>query len=124
MPINRKRRLNYPLSRTREGVPVLKISHRGVKAMFLRKVEGPRAVRLPDGTWMTRADLPPPDTRRWVASRKAAVVRAVTVGLISRTNALDTWGLSDEELAGWEAAVIEHGVPALRATRLQEYRQP
>lgn len=92
--------------------------------MFLRKVEGPRAVRLPDGTWMTRADLPPSDTRRWVASRKAAVVRAVAAGLVSRQGALDTWSLSEEELGAWEAAVTAHGVPALRTTRLREYRQP
>ena len=45
--------------------------------MFLKKVEGPRAVTLPDGSTMTRADLPPENTRRWVASRKAAVVRGV-----------------------------------------------
>ncbi|MEY8837794.1 DUF1153 domain-containing protein, partial [Cribrihabitans sp. XS_ASV171] len=34
--------------------------------MFLRKVEGPRSVTLPDGSIMTRADLPPANTRRWV----------------------------------------------------------
>lgn len=64
--------------------------------MYLRKVDGPRAVTLPDGRVMTRADLPPPDTRRWVASRNAAVVRAVEAGLISRGTALETYGLSEE----------------------------
>lgn len=68
---------------------------------------------------MTRADLPPADTRRWVASRKAAVVRAVEAGLVSREGALETWGLSDEELASWEGAVRVHGVAALRATALR-----
>lgn len=92
--------------------------------MFLRKVEGPRAVRLPDGTWMTRADLPPADTRRWVAARKAAVVRGVAAGLISRATALETWDLSDEELTSWEDAVRAHGLPALRTTCLRRYRQP
>ena len=92
--------------------------------MFLRKVEGPRAVRLSDGTWMTRADLPPADTRRWVASRKATVVQAVEAGLVSREGALETWGLSDEELASWEGAVRAHGVSALRTTSLRRYRQP
>ena len=92
--------------------------------MYLRKVEGPRAIRLPDGTWMTRADLPPPETRRWVASRKAAVVRAVACGLISRSTALDTFALSEEELAAWELAMTEHGEEALRATNLRRYRQP
>ena len=92
--------------------------------MFLRKVEGPRAVRLSDGRWMTRADLPPSDTRRWVASRKAAVVRAVAAGLVSRGSAIETWDLSEEELAAWESAVAAHGERALRATRLRDYRQP
>lgn len=92
--------------------------------MYLRKVEGPRAVTLPDGRVMTRADLPPPETRRWVASRKAAVVRAVEAGLISRNTALETYSLSEEEFAAWEQAVATHGVGALRTTWLQRYRQP
>ncbi|EPX86101.1 hypothetical protein ruthe_00909 [Rubellimicrobium thermophilum DSM 16684] len=91
--------------------------------MYLRKVEGPRAVALPDGTTMTRADLPPPDTRRWVASRKAAVVKAVACGLISRSFALETYALSEEELSEWERAVERHGVGGLRTTWLQRYRQ-
>ncbi len=73
---------------------------------------------------MTRADLPPPETRRWVASRKAAVVKAVEAGLISRGTALETYALSDEEFSEWEAAVRDHGVAALRTTWLQRYRLP
>jgi len=92
--------------------------------MFLRKVDGPRAVTLPDGTVMTRADLPSSDTRRWVASRKAAVVQAVEAGLISRGTALDMYGLSEEEFTEWTQAVADHGVGALRTTWLQKYRQP
>ena len=92
--------------------------------MFLRKVDGPRAVTLPDGTVMTRADLPPPGTKRWVASRKAAVVRAVEAGLITRGNALQTYELSEDEFAEWEHAVMTHGEAALRTTWLQKYRQP
>jgi hypothetical protein len=92
--------------------------------MYLRKVEGPRTVTLPDGRIMSRADLPPPETRRWVASRKAAVVNAVASGLISRGTALETYRLSEEELAEWETAVTQHGEAALRTTWLQKYRQP
>jgi len=92
--------------------------------MYIKKVEGPRSVRLPDGTIMTRADLPPPRTVRWVASRKAAVVKAVSHGLISREDAIDTYQLSDEEFAGWTHAVEAFGEAALRATALQKYRQP
>lgn len=92
--------------------------------MYLKKIDGPRAVTLPDGTIMTRADLPPPSTRRWVASRKAAVVRAVDHGLISRAEALTTWELSEDELDSWQEAVHRHGEAALKATALQRYRQP
>lgn len=92
--------------------------------MFLKKVDGPRAVTLPDGTVMTRADLPPATTRRWVASRKAAVVRGVLYGLISQGEALTLYGLSEEEFHSWVSAVAEHGEDALKATALKKYRQP
>lgn len=92
--------------------------------MYLKKVDGPRAVRLPDGTYMTRADLPPAETRRWVASRKAAVVRGVLHGLIPLAEALGTYGLSEEEFASWQRAVERHGEAALKATQVQKYRQP
>jgi hypothetical protein len=90
--------------------------------MYIRRIKGPGSVTLPDGSIMTRADLPDPQTRRWVASRKAAVVRAVDHGLISETEARETWHLSGEELAEWREAVVRHGVAALRATALQRYR--
>ena len=92
--------------------------------MYLKKIDGPRAVRLPDGTHMTRADLPPETTKRWVASRKAAVVRAVTYGLITLPDAMQAYGLSEEEFSEWKSAVDIHGEAALKATALQKYRQP
>jgi hypothetical protein len=91
--------------------------------MYLKKLDGPRAVRLPGGKLMTRADLPDPDTKRWVASRKAAVVRAVSGGLISEKEALETYDLTPEELQAWARAVDRYGEAALKATRLQKYRQ-
>ncbi len=92
--------------------------------MYLKKIDGPRMVKLPDGTRMTRADLPPPSTRRWVASRKAAVVMGVTFGLIARSEALQLYELTDEEYDSWQSAVESHGISALKATSLQKYRQP
>ncbi|MBN7786251.1 DUF1153 domain-containing protein [Ponticoccus gilvus] len=92
--------------------------------MYLKKVDGPRAVKLPDGTVMTRADLPPSETRRWVASRKAAVVKAVRYGLLSPDQAQDRYSLSEEELLEWVRAATEHGEDALKVTRVQKYRQP
>ena len=92
-------------------------------AMYLKKIDGPRAVTLPDGTVMTRADLPVKETRRWVASRKAAVVKAVQHGLISFDEAKETYGLSDEELESWTAAVNSFGERALKATAVQQFRR-
>lgn len=92
--------------------------------MYLKKVEGPRAVKLPDGTVMTQADLPPASTRRWVASRKAAVVRGVRFGLISREDALRRYALSEEEFEQWAAAMSAHGEKALKVTALKEFRHP
>ena len=92
--------------------------------MYLKKVQGPRAVTLPDGTIMTRADLPPKETRRWVASRKAAVVRGVLYGLLTQSDALREYDLSEEEFTGWLSAVADHGEDALKATSVKKYRQP
>ena len=77
--------------------------------MYLKKVDGPRAVTLRDGTVMSRADLPPTETQRWVASRKAAVVRGVIYGLISQEEALTRYGISNDEFREWLEAVIAHG---------------
>jgi hypothetical protein len=61
------------------------------------------------------AVLPSCDTKRWVASRKAAVVIAVREGLISRGKACDWYQLSSEELASWEIAFKQSGTTGLRA---------
>jgi hypothetical protein len=91
--------------------------------MYLKRVDGPRQVTLPDGSTLSRADLPPPDTRRWVASRKALVVRAVVAGLITEAEALARYDLSAEEFALWRDAVAAHGEAALKVTAIQKYRQ-
>ncbi|MFZ5963739.1 DUF1153 domain-containing protein [Thalassococcus sp. BH17M4-6] len=92
--------------------------------MYLKKIDGPRAVTLPDGSVMTRADLPPQGVQRWVASRKATVVRAVLYGLLTQEQAMQRYQLSSEELTEWIRAVAFHGEDALKATALQKYRQP
>ncbi len=92
--------------------------------MYLKKVDGPRSVTLADGRVMSRSDLPSAATRRWVASRKAAVVRGVVYGLISQAEALERYQISEEEFLEWVRAVSEHGETALKATSLKKYRQP
>lgn len=91
--------------------------------MYLKRVDGPRQVTLPDGTVLSRADLPPPATRRWVASRKAIVVKAVIYGLIPQSEAMERYALSEEEFALWRAAVEVYGENALKVTAIQKYRQ-
>jgi Protein of unknown function (DUF1153) len=91
--------------------------------MYLKKVDGPRQVMLPDGMILSRADLPPAETRRWVASRKAIVVKAVIHGLITQSEALERYALSEEEFGFWRQAVENHGDKALRVTTIQKYRQ-
>ena len=91
--------------------------------MYLKKVDGPRQITLPDGSILSRADLPPVDTRRWVASRKAIVVKAVLYGLITQSEALERYSLSEEEFGLWREAVEKHGEKALRVTSIQKYRQ-
>jgi Protein of unknown function (DUF1153) len=91
--------------------------------MFLKRVDGPRSVTLPDGSVLTRADLPPAETRRWVASRKAVVVKAVIYGLIPQSEAQERYGLSEEEFGLWRQAVEQHGEKALKVTAIQKYRQ-
>ena len=91
--------------------------------MYLKRVDGPRQITLPDGSILSRSDLPPPETRRWVASRKAIVVKAVLHGLLRRDEALERYALSDEEFDLWCAAVQTHGEAALKVTAIQKFRQ-
>jgi hypothetical protein len=88
--------------------------------MFLKKVDGPRAVTLQDGWVITLADLPDKHTMWWVASRKAAVVRGVLCGLITAESAQRRNGISAEEFQEWVRAVSLHGEAALRATSVQQ----
>ena len=91
--------------------------------MYIRREKGPVYVVLPNGSKLTRSDLPPADTERWVARRKATVVAAVDYGLIEATEACSMYRLSEEELDLWRSAMQRHGAGALRVTAIQKYRQ-
>ena len=67
-------------------------------------------------------DLPPANTRRWTIRRKAAVVLAVQRDVLSIEAACGRYRLSREEFAGWEKSIERHGIPGLRVTRFQIYR--
>jgi hypothetical protein len=76
----------------------------------------------PDGSPLTIADLPPPSTKRWVIRRKAEVVAAVRGGLLSLGDACKRYRLTVDEFLSWQRSIERHGLPGLRATRLQDYR--
>jgi hypothetical protein len=82
----------------------------------------PAQVICPLGEPLTVADLPPPDTKRWVVRRKAEVVAAVNGGLLSIDEVLERYRLTLEEFASWQGAVDRSGMQGLRVTRIPHYR--
>ena len=81
-----------------------------------------RYVIGPDGSPLTIADLPAPGTKRWVIRRKAEVVAAVRGGLLSLEEACSRYTLTVDEFLSWQRSIDRYGLPGLRATRIQDYR--
>jgi hypothetical protein len=82
-----------------------------------------RFVIGPDGHAMTVADLPRRDTKRWVIRRKAELVAAVRGGLLSLEEACERYTLTVDEFLSWQRSIDRYGLPGLRATRVQDYRE-
>jgi len=76
----------------------------------------------PCGEALTLASLPPRGASRWTVRRKAEVVAAVEGGLLTFDEACARYSLSIEELTSWQRAVHRSGMPGLRVTRIQLYR--
>jgi hypothetical protein len=68
------------------------------------------------------AELPPPDTKRWVVRRKAAVAAAVRAGVITLEEACRRYQLTQEEFLAWQRAFDAYGLRGLRTTHIQNYR--
>lgn len=81
----------------------------------------PIAVVGPLGEAITLDTIPPADTTRWVARRKAEVVAAVNGGLLSVDEAMTRYGLSLEEFESWQVTLRRVGMPGLRITHTQDY---
>ena len=86
---------------------------------FRQKVDN---VRGPDGSPLSPADLPPTNTKRWVAKRKAQVVAAVRGGIITIEEACQRYSLSFDEFLIWQKNFDQHGLKGLRSTKVQRYR--
>ena len=82
----------------------------------------PARVIGPLGESLTLDSLPPPSTKRWVVRRKAEVVAAVNGGLLTIDDVCARYDLTLEEFASWQRAVDRSGMPGLRVTRIQQYR--
>jgi hypothetical protein len=119
----RSSRLNHFVTQGVSGAAVLTaVELRKQRVTMSGQAAARRSVPGPAEEVMTLADLPPADTRRWVARRKAQVLAAIKAGLIERAEARLRYAISEEELRLWERAVDCAGVPGLRVTRVQIYR--
>jgi CheY-like chemotaxis protein len=74
-------------------------------------------IPLPSGGPPSLASLPPADTSRWVARRKAEVVDAIRAGRLSIDEACRRYRLTVEELAGWQRGFLRYGLAGLKVSR-------
>jgi hypothetical protein len=74
-----------------------------------------------NGRRLTLADLPLPETKRWVIRRKAEVVAAMRGGLLSLEEACSRYALSSDEVLSWQQCIDRFGIAGLRTTRTQFY---
>lgn len=72
----------------------------------------------PDGHPMTAKDLPPANTRSWTVMQQAKVVTAVRSGLISSDGACGRYGLTVQELEGWQE-MLKDGISAFRTRKIE-----
>lgn len=91
--------------------------------MSEQRPDRPASVVGPNGSVLRLEDLPPAETRRWVARRKGEVVVAVRAGLLTFAEACQRYNLSDEEFTAWQRAIDRHGLGGLRITKLQQLRE-
>jgi hypothetical protein len=66
--------------------------------------------------------LPAANINRWTAKAKLAICEAIGLGELSREDALSRYSLTVEELDAWIGKAAMAGRPALRVTRLKQYR--
>lgn len=85
------------------------------------KQDGPVIGR--DQRPLTPARLPPAHTKRWVASRKAAIVAAVRGGLLSLEDAYRRYALSVDEFLAWQSAFDRAGQSGLQVRRSRDGRR-
>jgi hypothetical protein len=66
-------------------------------------------------------ELPSPN-QRWTVRRKAAVIEAFRGGWLPLEEVCRLYDISVDEFLAWERDVDRNGIPGLRSTRYQIYR--
>ncbi len=69
-----------------------------------------------------QVNLPASNAKRWGAHQKAAVVDAVSKGLLALEDACECYALTVDEFRSWQETVDRHGVVGLTAKMAQERR--
>jgi Protein of unknown function (DUF1153) len=59
---------------------------------------------------------------RWTVKRKAVVIQAVRGGWVPIEEIVQLYNLSVDEFLSWERDIDRYGIPGLRTTRYQIYR--
>src|SRR3954465_3467114 len=70
-----------------------------------------------NGVALSEISLPPADTQRWVAQRKAQVVEAIQSGQLTLDEAWRRYRLSVEEFGPGKRALFRAGVRGLHVAR-------
>lgn len=60
---------------------------------------------------------------KWVASRKARLIRAIEDGETTDMDAYIMYGITGPELAEWRRLYETHGLKGLRSTKINKYRE-
>lgn len=81
------------------------------------------AVDLSAGELFSEIPNLPRLNERWTTRRKAAVIEAVRGGWVPIEEICRIYNLSVDEFLAWERDIDRYGVPGLRTTRYQIYRQ-
>ena len=75
-----------------------------------------------EGVALSEISLPPADTRRWVARRKAQVVEAIQNGQLTLDEAWRRYRLGVEEFGAWKRALFSARLQGERAARSRPRR--
>ena len=80
--------------------------------------------RIPDPSNDSIDAVPelPKSRQRWTARRKAGIIAAVRGGWVPTEEICDAYNVSVDEFLAWERDIDRYGVPGLRSTPYQIYR--